>query len=114
CHGSVDFSHILQKEQTFMINWEKATYQNATTDLIHLFKSEIKYYDSPTNDFIKLFMNYMKVNELTYDELIVLFIHLLDPVEYLQKLDQYMNESNNDAILIQSKTLQSFYRQLVF
>src|SRR5699024_8858073 len=46
CHGSVDFSHILQKEQTFMINWEKATYQNATTDLIHLFKSEIKYYDS--------------------------------------------------------------------
>lgn len=114
CHGQLNFSHVLQARQTYFINWEKASYNHASVDLIHLFKTEVNDYDSPEDDLLNFFLKYMHENQLTYDELIFISIHLLDPTGYLKLVDQYVRESSVDSMIIQVQKAQKMYRQLLF
>lgn len=113
-HGQLNFSHILQGDRTYLINWEKASYKNATVDLINLFKNEVISYDSPEEEFINFFSNYMNHNELTYEELIILSIHLLDPMQYIHLVEQYVNDMGTDSFIVLVQKLQCLHRQLLF
>lgn len=114
CHGQFSCSHILKEKQTYIINWEKASYMNATTDLIHFFKEEIKFYDSPEEDFLNLFPKYLKQNKLNMDELMILSIYLLNPLNYINVIEQYMNQANSKSTIHMVQTLEHLYRQLLF
>lgn len=114
CHGQFAFSHVLTGKQLYMINWEKAEYGNATMDLIHLFKEEIRYYDSPVDDLLNLFPKYLQENVLSYDELMSLLIYLLNPLKYLELVEHYVNQTRTDSMIHMIRKLEYLYRQLIF
>src|SRR5699024_11585028 len=62
-HGSLRFAHFINADQTYLINWEKAQYENAIQDLVDFFKYETIVYDVLEVYFIELFTynNYNKV-----------------------------------------------------
>src|SRR5690625_5357844 len=38
CHGSFRFAHFINADQAYMINWEKAQYENTIHELEYFFK----------------------------------------------------------------------------
>jgi len=114
CHFDLQSEHILQTRQLHLINWEKASYDNAFMDLAAFFKNESKKFNAPTNDMIDLFNIYMHENELTKQELYILSIYLLDVTPYITSIQQYNNRKSGGSIVNQTKMIQYTYRQIMF
>lgn len=115
CHRNLKRPHLLvQNHQTYFINWEYATYDYSVTDLVMLFKNELTDYDAPVKLWMDLFSIYMEENQLQHHELSLLLIYLLDPTEYMKKVQQYVEQTSNQSMINQIKNLQITYRQLLF
>lgn len=114
CHGNLKLSHSLEAYQTYYINWEHAKYDHPVTDLVILFKNELTNYDAPIESWIDLFKIYMEENQLHNHELSLLLIYLLDPTEYMTRVQQYIEQTSNQSIIDQIKGLQIDYRKLLF
>lgn len=112
CHGNLQLSHVLHANNTYLINWEKACYNNPIHDFIHLFSRDIGMYDAPEKSFIDQFSVYMDENELTKSELFLLTIYLLDPTEYIALIEDY--EASTETMVKQVQRLQHAYRRLLF
>ena len=114
CHGNLRFSHFLNADQTYLINWEGAQYENAIQDLVDFFKYETIVYDAPAESFIKPFTTYMDTNELTKQELYLLTVYLLDTTDYITLVENYIENTSTDSMVYQIQSLQRVYRQLIF
>ncbi|PAV27694.1 hypothetical protein CIL05_20570 [Virgibacillus profundi] len=114
CHGDLDFSHMLTSNQSYLINFENATYESAAMDLAIFFKNEVADYDSDTELFIDLFSLYMDANKLTTNELQLLVIHLLNPAEYFSIVQGYVNGNDQDSMIENVIQLQHVYRKFLF
>jgi len=114
CHGSLKFSHFLNENQTYLINWEKAQYENAIQDLVDFFKYETIVYDASAESFIRPFTTYMDANPLTKQELYLLTVYLLDTTDYITLIENYMENITKHPMVYQIQSLQRVYRQLVF
>lgn len=114
CHGDLRFTHFLNGDQTYLINWEKAKYENAIQDLVDFFKCETMVYDAPAESFIKSFTTYMDANELTKQELYLLTAYLLDTADYIKLIEDYVEHTSLNSMVYQIQSLQYSYRQLVF
>lgn len=110
-HGNLSFSHVLNP---YIINWEQATHENAVLDLSIFFQHEIAYYDSPIDLFIELFPTYNNVNELTLREHYLLIIYLLNPTQYISRVQEYRSNPSHQTMISQIITLQHVYRKLLF
>lgn len=114
CHGNLRLSHLLEADQMYMINWEKASQEFAVMDLVQFFKNEVTTYDTPVESMIDSFKVYMKENKLNHSELFLLIIHLLDPTNYIEIVEQYVRRTSKLTMINQTKKLQITYRQLLF
>ncbi|GGB28134.1 hypothetical protein GCM10011409_01870 [Lentibacillus populi] len=114
CHGQLDFSHVIFAHQTYLLNWERAHHDNATSDLANLFTNVVTDYDDPMDDLIELFPVYLKENKLTETELSLLAIYLLDPTEYITRLGQYRKNPSEYPQVDQVVQLQRCHRKLSF
>lgn len=114
CHGNLKQTHSIQGHQTYLINWEHASYQHPTTDLVKLFKNELIHYDAPAKAWIDSFKVYMEENKLQNHELSLLLIYLLDPTDYMEIIQQYHEQRSDQSLINQIKKLQIKYRQLLF
>ncbi|GAB3050148.1 phosphotransferase [Virgibacillus ainsalahensis] len=114
CHGNLKFSHLLHGNQSFLINWENAYYDNAVMDLASFLNNETLYYDQPGELLIEMFSTYYKENELTKDEFYLLIIYLLNPANYLKTVQQYVNNTTHDTMINRIIKLQHAYRRLLF
>lgn len=114
CHGNLMLSHILEGKQPSIINWEKAFFGNATSDLIIFFNNEIGSYNSSVQSYVTLFNLYMDENKLTDIELCLLIINLMDPTPYLTLIEDYLNQVHHKSMISLVKELQHTYRQLMF
>lgn len=114
CHGNLSGSHILHGERTFFINWERSKYDNPIIDLSHFLKDRTLHYDNEGEALLSKFHNYMDENKLLIHELILLCIYLMDPSQYLQAIERYVNDSSEDSTINQVIQLQRLHRQLLF
>lgn len=114
CHGNLKLSHSLKAGQTYYINWERTKYDYPVTDLVMLFKNELIRYDAPIETWIDLFKTYLEENQLQHHELSLLLIYLLDPTDYMKKIQQYIEETSNQSMINQIKAFENTYRQLLF
>src|SRR5699024_1016421 len=111
CHGSFRFAHFINADQAYLINWEKAQYENAIQDLVDFFKYETIVYDAAAESFIELFTTYMDTNELTKQELYLLTVYLLDTTDYITLVENYIENTSTDSMVYQIQSLQRVYRQ---
>lgn len=114
CHGNLKLSHSLETDRTYILNWEQASVQHPTTDLVVLFKNELINYDAPAENWLDSFTVYMEENKLNHHELLLLIIHLLDPTNYMTIIQQYIDQPSNQTMIDQIKKLQITYRQSLF
>lgn len=112
CHGNLNLSHLIYHNNTHIINWEKAKFDNAVMDLSVFLKQEVGYYDKTSEQLTDHFPVYMSKNSLTTSELHLLAIYLLDPFPYIQLVQRYVNNPSNDTMINQTKALQHASRQL--
>lgn len=114
CHGQLDFSHVIFHHHTYILNWEKAHFNNAAIDLAFLYHRLVEHYDNPADHLIELFSVYTNENKLTDLELDLLSIYLLDPTDYITMIEQYANNPSYRSVIDQVKQLQRTHRQLSF
>lgn len=115
CHGQLSMSHILVSDQVYFINWEKAHYGHAVTDLLALFQ-DAKKFNFPKQSMKENFSTYLKENPLSLQEHLLLCIYLLNITPYMKVLRYYHEKSSSDRMVIveQVKTLEQHYRKIVF
>jgi hypothetical protein len=114
CHGQLDFSHIIFHHHTYILNWEKAHFNNAAIDLAIFYHRLVQHYDYPADHLIALFSIYTNENKLTELEMDLLSIYLLDPTDYITTIEQYANNPSHRSMMDQVKQLQHTHRQLSF
>lgn len=114
CHGNLNLSHLLHHNYTYIINWEKANYDNAIMDLSIFFKQQVCHYDQSQSQLTDLFSTYTSKNELTKSELHLLTIYLLDPSPYIKLIQDYIDNPSNNTMIYQTKALQYTARQMSF
>ncbi|WP_164668469.1 phosphotransferase [Virgibacillus doumboii] len=112
CHGNLNLSHLIQHNYTYIINWEKAKFDNAVMDLSVFMKQQVRYYDRTPEQLTEAFSAYMSKNELTKSELHLLAIYLLDPFSYINLIEAYSDNPANDTMINQTIALQQVSRQL--
>lgn len=113
-HGDLDSSHFLYRNRTYLINWEKATYDNAVLDLAMLLQKEAQFNNQQTAQWAELFQSYQDKNPLTISEQHLLTIYLLDPSHYIALIDAYMANSGPLTMVEHVQLLQRAFRQLEF
>ncbi|MBP1947684.1 phosphotransferase [Virgibacillus litoralis] len=114
CHGNLNLEHILHHNDTYILNWEKATYDNAIMDLSILLKQLVRNYDQSSSQLTDSFSAYTNHNKLKKSELYLLAIYLLNPYPYIKKIQDYIDNPSNDTMINQVKDLQFTSRQLLF
>ncbi|MUK86964.1 hypothetical protein GMD78_00925 [Ornithinibacillus sp. L9] len=113
CHGNLSYDHVVNDNQTYLINWEKTFFDNPILDLATFFKEEVIHYDAPIESFIEHFGQYTDENKLQNSELYLLSIYLLDPTTYMDYIRSYQ-DSSNLSMVQQIKRIQHVFRQMVF
>ncbi|RDW19320.1 hypothetical protein CWR48_09775 [Oceanobacillus arenosus] len=111
CHRNLNQSHL---PSSFIINWERAAYDNAVNDLVTLFQSEVGSYDGPGEKIIELFPTYNGINPLNMSEHQLLIIYLLDPTNYITLVRSYHDKTTKHPMVHQVQSLQKEYRKLIF
>ncbi|SDQ46002.1 hypothetical protein [Virgibacillus salinus] len=114
CHGNLNLEHILHHNDTYILNWEKANYDNAIVDLSILLKQLVRNYDQSSSQLTDSFSAYTNNNILKKSELYLLAIYLLNPYPYIKKIQDYIDNPSNDTMINQVKELQYTSRQLSF
>jgi len=114
CHGQLKPSHIIGREDVFILNWEKSQPAHASLDLASYLKNHIIHENDPMAHYREAFTKYMKENKLKKQDLHLLTIHLLDPTEYMTIIKQTINSQNEQSMIKQVQKLQQHYRQLLF
>lgn len=111
CHGNLTLSHIVNP---YIVNWEHANNGNAVLDLANFYQQETVHFDNSADLFIELFPTYNKENELSLKEHYLLIIYLLNPTEYISKIQDYINKPSERSMVNQIKSLQHAYRKVIF
>ncbi len=114
CHGNLDLTHIIFHNDTYIINWEKANYDNAIADLSTLLKHLVRNYDQSSSQLTDSFSVYTSKNILKKSELYLLAIYLLNPFPYINQIQDYIDNPSKDTMINQVKRLQYKSRQLLF
>lgn len=114
CHGNLDLTHIILHNDTYIINWEKANYDNAIMDLSILLKNLVRNYDQSSSQLTDSFSVYTSKNILKKSELYLLAIYLLNPFAYINQIQDYIDNPANDTMINQVKRLQYTSRQMLF
>ncbi|MFB4166620.1 hypothetical protein [Virgibacillus sp. JSM 102003] len=114
CHGNLDLTHILLHNDSYIINWERANYDNAIADLSILFKYLVRNYDQSSSQLTDSFSVYTSKNILKKSELYLLAIYLLNPFPYINQIQDYIDNPSNDTMINQVKRLQYSARQMLF
>ena len=73
-HGNLDFEHLLESDDKFLISWDKAHNDTPIKDLIDIYKKGYKYVS-----FYELFMLYEDISVLLPEEKYLLFSLILIP-----------------------------------
>ncbi|RDW21657.1 hypothetical protein [Oceanobacillus chungangensis] len=111
CHRSLNHSHL---PGSFIINWERANYENAVNDLVSFFHYEASNFDGPTEKLIELFPTYNDIYRLSKPEHQLLNIYLLDPTNYTNLVSNYFQKTTKYSMIHQVQSLQKEYRKLIF
>lgn len=114
CHGNLDPSHVLRENQTFFINWERATYDNCTKDLIHFLRHDKLQDERDKRSLIEHFQIYLEENKLTDDEITFLSIHLLNPLSYMRVLDECTENRFHRSMVDLTIRLEKQFYKLIF
>lgn len=114
CHHDLTLSNTIGGEVRYIFNWEKARFDHAIYDLVHLYLKEFTRYHSSLEPYKKHFHTYMEKHQLSNIELTILGIHLLNPSKYVELVDEYINHSSNRSMLQQTKELQAQHRLLSY
>ncbi|MGP4108413.1 hypothetical protein [Virgibacillus sp. L01] len=114
CHGNLDLTHIILHNDTYILNWEKANYDNAIADLSILLKHLVRNYDQSSSQLTDSFSVYTSKNILKKSELYLLAIYLLNPFPYINQIQDYIDNPSNDTMINQVKRLQYKSRQMLF
>lgn len=113
CHGSIKRSHFLvNNENTFLINWEHSSYDQAVTDLVALFSNETRDHHLSIDLLNRSFRDYMRQNVLSTSELYYFIMHLLDPKPYVQFVERYSHSKTALPMLDQVEALEIAYSKL--
>ncbi|HLS10164.1 hypothetical protein [Lentibacillus sp.] len=112
-HGNLNLSHFLHQNNTYIINWERAAYDNAVVDLSIFLKRQVQYHDQQTSQLAELFPAYQEQNPLTEMEQHLLTVYLLDPSDYITLIDDYM-ANTGQTLVKQVQLLQRAFRRLEF
>lgn len=100
-HGNLDFEHLLESDDKFLISWDKAHNDTPIKDLIDIYKKGYKYVS-----FYELFMLYEDISVLLPEEKYLLFSLILIPdklnfrkseilnMQEVYYLVKYLNTSN--------------------
>ncbi|GAA0601378.1 spore coat protein YsxE [Virgibacillus siamensis] len=114
CHGNLNESHTLHGDRPYLINWENAFYDNATTDLNQFFSHHVRYdYYSPEK-LMDCFSVYNSGNPLKQQEMHLLAISALNPQHYIKTIADYHDRSSEDTMVHQTKQLENSFRQIKF
>lgn len=112
CHGNLTREHVLQHDQTYVINWENAIFQHPIVDLSCFLRDSAAWYDTSTEVLIEKFKFYLEENKLGNHELNLLAIYLLDPSVYIQSI---MNTEQRDTNRMEHVIdVQREHRKLLF
>lgn len=111
CHGHLTRMHALNPH---IINWEYAHQDNAVMDLVDFFQGEAEHFGPVTNLLIEFFPTYTKENELTLKEHYLLTMYLLNPADYISKVQAYSTNTSGQSMVEQIKHLQHDYRKIIF
>ncbi|AXI09598.1 hypothetical protein CV093_12725 [Oceanobacillus sp. 143] len=111
CHRNLNQAHLLS---SFIINWERATYDNPVNDLVSFFHSAVGNYDGPSDKLIELFPTYNEINRLSMPEHHFLIIYLLDPTNYIKLIHSHHHKATKHSMIHQVQSLQKEYRKLIF
>ncbi|WP_174613947.1 phosphotransferase [Virgibacillus ihumii] len=114
CHGNLKESHTLHGDQPYLINWENAFYDNATTDLIQFFNHKVRSDYQSSDKLMDFFFSYISGNPLKQQEVYLFVISSLNPRTYIQMIDAYHNRSSGDTMVYRTKELEYAFRQLKF
>ncbi|WP_188453500.1 hypothetical protein [Virgibacillus oceani] len=114
CHGQLKSSHVLHSHTAYIINWDRAYYDNSVIDLSNFLRDQVKYYDQPNELLIDSLSVYFNENKLSNHELYLLSIYLFDPSDYIRVVKHYRDKTSDASMVQQICQLQHAYRQLVF
>ncbi|RYG74833.1 spore coat protein YsxE [Lentibacillus lipolyticus] len=112
CHGNLQSEHIIYHDLPYIINWEKARYDNPVIDLAIYLKTQVRYYDQSPAELAELFPAYSHRNSLDEKEWHLLLIYLLNPAHYIRLVEMYTSAQSGQSIITQQKMLQHVFRQL--
>lgn len=113
-HGNPDLSHFVHAHNAFLINWEKAVYDNAVFDLSAMLQRQAQYYGRQSEQLAELFTIYKNKNPLTVIEQYLLSIYLMDPSDYIARINQYMTNAGQQPMVKHVQLLQRAFRRLEF
>ncbi|WP_077327244.1 phosphotransferase [Virgibacillus siamensis] len=113
CHGNLKSSHILHGDEPYLINWEKASINNAITDLVVFFKHQLCHWYQTSDKLMEHFSVYASRNSLNQAEINLLSLQMLDPQRYITTLDAYLRGSD-DTMTSRTIQLESALRQIKF
>lgn len=107
-HGNLDNSHLIENNNIFLINWDKARINSPIFDLYDLYIKNYKYIS------IKEILNIYEENyQLTIDEKYLLYINVLlipkikeaqEEIEKVEKVLEIVEYTNNLTTLLENNT----------
>lgn len=112
CHGDLKLTHFIHNRHTYVIDWEKATYDTAVLDLSMLLHRQASYYEQSSTQLTELLSAYSRINALTSSEHHLLTVYLLHPFHYISLIDNYTKKTTQQTMITQTRMLESAFRQL--
>ncbi|ENH97938.1 hypothetical protein J416_02751 [Gracilibacillus halophilus YIM-C55.5] len=114
CHGHVKPSHHLHgRNHQFFINYEFSQFASPISDLAQYFSHVFTYHDTDLEKLQEGFMIYQQYLPINDVEKTLLIIQLLSPLNYLQQLHDYVQQSETPLVQ-QVIQLEQEYRRLMF
>lgn len=114
CHGNLDVSHVLKENQSYLINWENALFDNATVDLSRFFNHHVRHKYHSSDKLMEYLSTYISGNPLNQQEAYLLAITTLNPLPYIKVIDAYHDDPSKDTMVFRTQELEYAFRQLNF
>lgn len=112
CHNALSLSDFIRSSESYITNWEQATYANATTDIIKLCQNEFRNNDDQVDAFVAGMTAYESEYILQDTEKHLLSMYLVHPIPYVEAVQSYVAHPRNDSVISHVIALERLFRSL--
>lgn len=109
-HNHLKPTHFLYDDnQSYVLNWERASINHPMYDLTTYFWQVMRYHDAPIEQLTMTFSSYEDQFPLKNSERSLLAIYLLQPDHYMEQIEKYVNGARAEGQPFRVQKLERSY-----